>query len=151
MRLTSELAPQLYHFGVSEKGSGQEEAVILSEYLDMGGRMTEEGQRELARGLARMHRPLDESGRQRDAEMRRKNGLPSTDGTAVQGKFGFPVPTHCGVTEQDNTWDQDWATFFGERRLGDMVRRTGDASIQAEWDKMQKGQVPFTPLDACLG
>ena len=151
MHLTSELAPQLYHFGVIDQKDGQQEAVILSDFLDMGVRMTAEGQRELARGLARMHRPLDGVGRQLDAEMRRQNGLPSTIGGALQGKFGFSVPTHCGVTEQDNAWEDDWATFFGERRLGDMVRRIGDGNIQAEWDKMQKGQVLSTPLGTCVG
>lgn len=33
------------------------------------------------------------------------------------GKFGFPVPTCCGSTVQDNTWEDSWAEFFGRRRL----------------------------------
>ena len=32
-------------------------------------------------------------------------------------QFGFPVPTCCGSTEQDNTYTDDWADFFGQRRL----------------------------------
>ncbi|CAJ0861730.1 11559_t:CDS:2, partial [Entrophospora sp. SA101] len=32
-------------------------------------------------------------------------------------RFGFPVVTMCGATEQDNTWESDWETFYKERRL----------------------------------
>lgn len=32
-------------------------------------------------------------------------------------RFGFPVVTMCGATEQDNTWEDDWETFYKERRL----------------------------------
>lgn len=31
--------------------------------------------------------------------------------------FGFPVPTCCGATVQDNTFRANWAEFFGEQRL----------------------------------
>lgn len=31
--------------------------------------------------------------------------------------FGFPVPTCCGDTEQDNTFTESWAEFYGKRRL----------------------------------
>lgn len=37
------------------------------------------------------------------------------------GKFGFSVVTMCGTTEQDNTWENDWETFFRERRLKPMI------------------------------
>ncbi|RHZ78126.1 hypothetical protein Glove_167g82 [Diversispora epigaea] len=37
------------------------------------------------------------------------------------GKFGFSVATMCGTTEQDNTWENDWETFFRERRLKSMI------------------------------
>lgn len=32
-------------------------------------------------------------------------------------QFGFPVPTCCGSTPQDNTWSASWADFFARRRL----------------------------------
>ncbi|KAF8540773.1 fructosamine kinase [Trichophaea hybrida] len=31
--------------------------------------------------------------------------------------FGFPVPTCCGNTEQDNTWTPTWREFFITRRI----------------------------------
>ncbi|PWN43754.1 hypothetical protein IE81DRAFT_67984 [Ceraceosorus guamensis] len=44
-------------------------------------------------------------------------------------RFGFHVPTHCGATEQDNTFEDKWSTFWTERRIGDLVRRLADADV----------------------
>ncbi|KAG5917637.1 hypothetical protein E4U42_007170 [Claviceps africana] len=49
--------------------------------------------------------------------------------------FGFPVPTCCGETAQDNTWKASWADFYAENRLGGIletcVRRQGpDAELR---------------------
>jgi fructosamine-3-kinase len=52
-------------------------------------------------------------------------------------RYGFPVPTHCGATQLDNTWEKDWATFYRERRLGDMVRRLRDEEVDVAWEAMQ--------------
>lgn len=30
--------------------------------------------------------------------------------------FGFPLPTCCGSTVQENGWCESWAEFYGERR-----------------------------------
>ncbi|KAM0248674.1 hypothetical protein ACHAQJ_009348 [Trichoderma viride] len=37
--------------------------------------------------------------------------------------FGFPVPTCCGDTEQDNSWKSSWADFYAENRLRFIMRR----------------------------
>ncbi|KAH6604926.1 hypothetical protein Trco_006633 [Trichoderma cornu-damae] len=37
--------------------------------------------------------------------------------------FGFPVPTCCGDTEQDNSWKSSWAEFYAENRLRSIARR----------------------------
>ncbi|KAH0532469.1 hypothetical protein TsFJ059_001157 [Trichoderma semiorbis] len=37
--------------------------------------------------------------------------------------FGFPVPTCCGDTEQDNSWRASWADFYAENRLRFIMRR----------------------------
>lgn len=44
--------------------------------------------------------------------------------------FGFPIPTNCGVTVQDNTTESDWATFWSKRRLGNMLDRIGDNELK---------------------
>jgi protein-ribulosamine 3-kinase len=54
------------------------------------------------------------------------------------GEYGFAVPTHCGVTEQDNTWEDSWEVFYRDRRLGDLVKRIGDGQISKEWDRLKQ-------------
>lgn len=45
--------------------------------------------------------------------------------------FGFPVPTCCGSTEQDNSWKASWADFYANNRLRSIgracVRSNGSA------------------------
>ncbi|KAJ4390525.1 hypothetical protein N0V85_007135 [Neurospora sp. IMI 360204] len=36
--------------------------------------------------------------------------------------FGFPVPTYCGATEQDNSWKEDWAEFYADNRLRHVLK-----------------------------
>lgn len=40
-----------------------------------------------------------------------------------QPMFGFPVPTCCGDTEQDNSWKASWAEFYADNRLRFIIRR----------------------------
>jgi protein-ribulosamine 3-kinase len=37
--------------------------------------------------------------------------------------FGFPVPTCCGSTEQDNSWRASWAEFYADNRLRHIARQ----------------------------
>jgi protein-ribulosamine 3-kinase len=37
--------------------------------------------------------------------------------------FGFPVPTCCGDTPQDNSFKASWADFYAENRLRFILRR----------------------------
>jgi fructosamine-3-kinase len=39
--------------------------------------------------------------------------------------FGFPVPTCCGETRQDNTWTESWADFYAEHRLRAVLKVGG--------------------------
>ena len=48
------------------------------------------------------------------------------------------MPTHCGATELDNTWEQSWVTFFTERRLGDIVKRIGDRELADAHARLQR-------------
>jgi fructosamine-3-kinase len=36
--------------------------------------------------------------------------------------YGFPVPTCCGSTVQDNSWRSSWAEFYAENRLRGVLR-----------------------------
>ncbi|KAK3321231.1 fructosamine-3-kinase [Cercophora scortea] len=37
--------------------------------------------------------------------------------------FGFPVPTCCGATQQDNTFTESWPAFFANNRLQHVLRQ----------------------------
>lgn len=136
MSLTSpSLVPKLLGFEISENGK---EGGMVSQYFDLssrsgGGRSSAETQSELGRKLAKMHTPptIDED------DAIRHHGF--GEGYRYTGKYGFGVPTHCGETELDNTWEESWEVFFRDRRLGDVVRRIGDKQVSAEWDKMKQG------------
>lgn len=74
-------------------------AVLVLEYLapEAGGsrRSTWEA---LGRGLAELH-------------------------SRESDRFGFARDNYCGLTVQENAWSKDWAGFYGERRIGTMIRR----------------------------
>ncbi len=38
-------------------------------------------------------------------------------------QFGFAVPTCCGYIPQDNTWNDDWISFFARQRLDLQIQR----------------------------
>jgi fructosamine-3-kinase len=112
------LVPRVLGFEVSPHG---QEAAMVSQYFDLtSGKNAAETQRELGRKLAKMH-------------TRPPEGTPG-----YTGQYGFAIPTHCGVTEQDNTWEESWEFFYRERRLGDLVKRIGDGQISKEWDKLKQ-------------
>jgi protein-ribulosamine 3-kinase len=69
---------------------------IVMEHLETARGGSEHDER-LGRGLAALHRHS-------------------------RATFGFPVTTYCGSTPQDNAETQDWPTFYGERRLGHVLR-----------------------------
>ena len=90
------IAPRVYVCEKADDGSSH----FISDYVDLG-RSDRASMKALAEKMAsEMHNPSKQEDQQ---------------------QFGFPVPTHCGVTEQDNTWESDWMTFYRDHRLGDML------------------------------
>ncbi|KAM0754328.1 Ketosamine-3-kinase [Meredithblackwellia eburnea MCA 4105] len=80
-----------------------------TEWHDLEYLKTEEHQERLAELLAELHlSPVPE-----------------------RQQFGFPVPTYCGVTEQDNTQEDTWAKFYSKRRIENILRRIGDDELSA--------------------
>jgi protein-ribulosamine 3-kinase len=55
--------------------------------------------------------------------------------------FGFPVPTYCGTTRQDNAWCASWPAFYAERRLRPLL-----AAIDAERGWSGAGRSVFDRL-----
>ncbi|RPB02625.1 Ketosamine-3-kinase [Choiromyces venosus 120613-1] len=88
------LCPRAFSHG--PLGEGSEQFYMATDFLDLSPSGSSKGE-SLASKIARLH------------------STPAPEKYA--GKFGFPVPTCCGSTVQDNTWEDTWADFFGKRRL----------------------------------
>lgn len=74
--------------------AGSDPAFLVLEYLPPGAGRPEDER--LGRGLATIHR--------RSAE-----------------RFGFPAPSYCGATRQDNRECDTWLEFYRDRRLAALV------------------------------
>lgn len=111
------LVPKVLGFEVSPDGG---EATMVTQWFDLSSARGGHTQRGLGWKLAQMHMPPPEG----------------TEG--YEGKYGFSVPTYCGETEQDNTWEESWEVFWRDRRLGNLVSRIGDKEINALWEDMKK-------------
>ncbi|QSZ34134.1 hypothetical protein DSL72_005722 [Monilinia vaccinii-corymbosi] len=66
-------------------------------------------------------------------------------------QFGFPVTTCCGETPQNNEFMGSWAEFYGEKRLGEMVRKAeSNRGVDGELRDMA-GEVVRTVVPRLLG
>lgn len=84
-------------------GEYQNRAFAVFEYLQFTGGGS---QYELGQKLAQMHRKISDKG------------------------FGFHVDNTIGATPQPNLpWMDDWADFWDEKRLGHMLKLTGNAGL----------------------
>jgi protein-ribulosamine 3-kinase len=145
MSMTSKkLAPRLIGFEISENG---DEGAMISDYWDLAGsgKSAPETQRELARKIAKMHTPphINEDDPTQAMKQNRSNLSEEgeKEGYRYTGKYGFGVPTHCGISELDNTWEESWEVFYRDRRLRDVVDKIDDSEINREWLKMKEKYV----------
>ncbi|GAV03164.1 hypothetical protein RvY_13632-2 [Ramazzottius varieornatus] len=71
----------------------------------------------------------------------------SGDGNSLRyvAEFGFSTTTCCGYIPQDNTWTDDWVTFFTQRRLelqvNLAVKKYHDQELLHQWTAM-KPKIP---------
>ena len=57
--------------------------------------------------------------------------------------FGFPVPTCCGATEQDNSWKASWGEFYADNRLRGVLRKgRADAELTEAVERVATVVVP---------
>ena len=73
------IAPQIHALEQSSEGGW-----FISDYISLGRSSTSSKKRLAVKLANELHNPKNHTGVK---------------------KFGFDVPTHCGVTEQDNTWE----------------------------------------------
>ncbi|KAK3990492.1 Fructosamine/Ketosamine-3-kinase [Cladorrhinum sp. PSN332] len=72
--------------------------------------------------------------------------LHTTPAPLVGGKkmFGFPVPTCCGATVQDNTWKERWDEFYADNRLRGILKECLRKNGGGGKDEELTGMVEFT-------
>lgn len=79
---------------------------LATDFLELGVSGVEGSGESLAKKLARLHTAP----------------APVPEGQGGKPMFGFPVPTCCGDTVQDNPWRESWAEFYAENRLRHVLR-----------------------------
>lgn len=56
-------------------------------------------------------------------------------------RFGFDVPTSCGLIPQLNEWTEDWVSFYARHRLDKSIRSLlsdhGDRELSEQWSQLQ--------------
>lgn len=102
-----DLCPQSHGHGTF--ASNKSTSFLVTDFLTLrGGRGSGKGSgRSLAQKLAQLH----------------TTPAPVPEGYE-KPMFGFPVPTCCGDTAQDNTYSSSWADFYADRRLRFILRRS---------------------------
>ena len=97
------LCPKSFAWGKLENSSGY---FLVTDFLDMRG--------SAAPGAKTSGLSLGE----------KMGKLHSTPAAAAEGRYGFPVPTCCGDTEQTNEWKSSWAEFYAENRLMKILEKS---------------------------
>ncbi|WVQ75264.1 hypothetical protein IAR50_004877 [Cryptococcus sp. DSM 104548] len=59
------------------------------------------------------------------------------------GKYGFGIPTHCGASEQNNSWTEDWEAFWRDQRLGFLVNKIGDKQLSSLFEQLKAKAIPL--------
>ncbi|XP_077995391.1 ketosamine-3-kinase-like isoform X2 [Glandiceps talaboti] len=119
-------------YKVLDHGTG---AILIMEHLDMRGLGRHAAK--LGERFAQMHLHNEEIGKKETKESSR---IGSEDQSYIS-KFGFDVPTCCGFIPQDNTWQDDWVTFYTRQKLAQQIglieKESGDREALELWSKLQ--------------
>ncbi|KAL4963345.1 putative fructosamine-3-kinase [Aspergillus stella-maris] len=123
---------------LDDEGGKKKSYFLATEFLDLGARGGRGGEG-LAQRLGKLH------------------STPApTDPKTGKNMFGFPVPTFCGDTKQDNRAHESWADFYANERLLTILatseKRNGkDAGLRQLVEKTANSVVPALLGDGHLG
>ncbi|KAM3557251.1 hypothetical protein MY1884_004637 [Beauveria asiatica] len=104
-------------------GSATDTFFLITDFLELLGTSSSRSGPSLAAKLAQLHTT--------------PAPIPPSHGSPV---FGFPVPTCCGATAQDNTWCASWPDFYANRRLRSILRASvgNQGEVAALADAVEK-------------
>ncbi|ODO00564.1 fructosamine kinase [Cryptococcus wingfieldii CBS 7118] len=119
------LVPEVIGFEISHNGNSSS---MVSQWFDLSSARGGHTQRGLGKKIAEMHAIPPK-------EMWEEIGY--------TGKYGFGVKTHCGVSEQDNGWNEDWEGFWRDQRLGFLVQKIGDKNISSLFEQLKSKAIPL--------
>lgn len=110
-------------------------AALVMEYLDMSGGLSRHSAL-LGKQLATLHlhnASLGEKSKKAESSVH-KDGA----GEEYVSQFGFHINTCCGYLEMDNTWCDDWPTFYAKKieKHINMVEKAGDRQARELWNKV---------------
>ncbi|WWC73403.1 uncharacterized protein I206_107370 [Kwoniella pini CBS 10737] len=130
------LIPKVLGFKINQD---KKESVMVTQYFELNSSSSskEEFQKELGFKLSKMHNlppEKEEKGKDKDKSNYNNN---------EKDKFGFYVNTHCGITKQNNEFTENWEEFFRDKRLGDLINRIEDSTINKEWEIMKEKTIPI--------
>jgi protein-ribulosamine 3-kinase len=95
--------PASYAHGALQNRAGS--YFLVTDFLDLSSSGKAGSGESLAAKLARLH----------------TTPAPIPDGHS-KPMYGFPVPTCCGSTVQDNSWRVSWADFYADKRIRSILR-----------------------------
>ncbi len=72
-------------------------ALLVTTFLEPAREPRHQQDEQLGRGIAELHR-------------------------CEHKRYGFYHDNYCGATRQDNRWNDDWIEFYGQQRLGHLLR-----------------------------
>ncbi|XP_035690671.1 ketosamine-3-kinase-like [Branchiostoma floridae] len=114
-------------------------AMLIMEHVDMGGLRSYADQ--LGEQMARLHLHNEEVAKKAAAGSSRV-GHGGDAAPAYVSQFGFHTKTCCGAIPQDNTWSDDWVSFYATRKLKlqlDLVEKDyHDRETRDLWPQLER-------------
>ncbi|GMR47498.1 hypothetical protein PMAYCL1PPCAC_17693 [Pristionchus mayeri] len=113
---------------------------IACEFIDMEEENAAQLEK-LGEEMARLH-SSNPSLLKREEEAKASGDFVGEQRREGERRFGFVVPTSCGVIPQNNEWCEDWRTFFIRCRLKDridkIIEKYGSNELSSQWSLLER-------------